>query len=137
MKTRMFFTLVALFASIASYSQQKVTVKCPDCGHLITISINVDGSAEAAHDTIQSNNAGQCKAITQKGTQCSRKAQNGSDYCWQHADKAGKTSNSSSSTKSSSTTSSSGGGRCRATTKSGSRCSRTAKSNGYCWQHGG
>lgn len=26
----------------------------------------------------------QCKAITQKGTQCSRNADSGSEYCWQH-----------------------------------------------------
>ncbi len=28
--------------------------------------------------------AGRCHATTQKGTQCSRKAQAGSSYCWQH-----------------------------------------------------
>lgn len=27
---------------------------------------------------------GQCLAITKKGTRCKRKAQSGSDYCWQH-----------------------------------------------------
>ncbi len=27
----------------------------------------------------------QCIAITKKGTRCSRKAQPGSDYCWQHS----------------------------------------------------
>ena len=27
---------------------------------------------------------GQCQAITKKGTQCKRKAQAGSNYCWQH-----------------------------------------------------
>lgn len=27
----------------------------------------------------------QCKAITLSGSQCSRNAQNGSDFCWQHA----------------------------------------------------
>lgn len=27
---------------------------------------------------------GQCQAITKKGTRCSRKAQSGSAYCWQH-----------------------------------------------------
>lgn len=25
-----------------------------------------------------------CQAITKKGTQCKRKAQKGSEYCWQH-----------------------------------------------------
>ena len=29
-----------------------------------------------------------CKAITQSGKQCSRNAQQGSDYCWQHQKKA-------------------------------------------------
>lgn len=28
--------------------------------------------------------SGRCQATTQKGTQCSRKAQAGSNYCWQH-----------------------------------------------------
>lgn len=28
--------------------------------------------------------SGRCQAITKKGTQCSRKAQAGRDYCWQH-----------------------------------------------------
>jgi hypothetical protein len=28
--------------------------------------------------------SGRCQAITKKGTQCSRKAQPGSSYCWQH-----------------------------------------------------
>jgi hypothetical protein len=28
--------------------------------------------------------SGQCQAITKKGTQCSRRAQAGSVYCWQH-----------------------------------------------------
>jgi hypothetical protein len=28
--------------------------------------------------------SGQCQAITKKGTQCSRKAQPGRSYCWQH-----------------------------------------------------
>ena len=28
--------------------------------------------------------SGRCKAITLKGSQCSRKSEAGSDYCWQH-----------------------------------------------------
>lgn len=31
---------------------------------------------------------GQCKAITATGNRCSRNAQPGSDYCWQHAAKS-------------------------------------------------
>jgi methylphosphotriester-DNA--protein-cysteine methyltransferase len=30
------------------------------------------------------NTSGQCQATTKKGTQCKRKAQAGSIYCWQH-----------------------------------------------------
>ncbi|MFA3783597.1 DUF5763 domain-containing protein [Melioribacteraceae bacterium 4301-Me] len=29
----------------------------------------------------------QCKAILKNGKRCSRKAQEGSDYCWQHQNK--------------------------------------------------
>ena len=32
----------------------------------------------------QPADGGRCQAVTKKGTQCSRKAQAGSDYCWQH-----------------------------------------------------
>ena len=32
----------------------------------------------------QPASAGRCQAITKKGTQCSRSAQAGSAYCWQH-----------------------------------------------------
>ena len=28
--------------------------------------------------------SGRCQALTKKGTQCSRRAQTGSKYCWQH-----------------------------------------------------
>lgn len=36
--------------------------------------------------TVQKEKTGtrQCKATTKKGTQCSRNAKEGSDYCWQH-----------------------------------------------------
>lgn len=32
----------------------------------------------------QSSSPGRCKAITSNGTQCSRNADPGSEYCWQH-----------------------------------------------------
>lgn len=35
-------------------------------------------------DSKNSTSTNQCKAITKKGTQCSRNAEEGSDYCWQH-----------------------------------------------------
>ncbi len=34
----------------------------------------------------ETNSSGRCLAITKKGTQCKRNAQEGSDYCWQHQD---------------------------------------------------
>ncbi len=34
--------------------------------------------------TVTQKRASQCQAITKKGTQCSRAAKSGSDYCWQH-----------------------------------------------------
>jgi micrococcal nuclease len=35
--------------------------------------------------TTQPARSGQCQATTKKGSQCSRRAQGGSSYCWQHA----------------------------------------------------
>lgn len=149
MKRFLFFILLCV-SCISAQAQNQVVIKCPDCGHDITIDISVGGSAVAIH-SLTSNpeefaskdvqqQAAQCKGITAKGTRCSRKAQANSDYCWQHANKASTTTSSnltSGTTTTPKTSSSSSGGRCRATTKSGSRCSRTARSNGYCWQHGG
>lgn len=57
----------------------------------------------------------QCIATTKSGEQCSRKAQEGAKYCWQH--------NPSIPT-------------CGAATKSGSSCTRkVAKAGEKCWQH--
>ena len=36
-------------------------------------------------DRSRRNTSGRCQATTKKGTQCSRAAQAGSIYCWQHA----------------------------------------------------
>lgn len=55
-----------------------------------------------------------CKAITASGKQCSRDAQDGSDYCWQHKktyEPSSTNSNSGSSTYKSKSSSSSGSGR--------------------------
>lgn len=51
-----------------------------------SISINSDSPqsvfpSKSTHDNTQ---ASQCAAITKKGTRCSRSAQSGSKYCWQH-----------------------------------------------------
>jgi len=39
----------------------------------------IDGNAQA-----EQKGERRCKAITSSGNQCSRKADDGSDYCWQH-----------------------------------------------------
>lgn len=124
--------------SIVVHAQQQITVTCPECGHQIKVSISIDDAATAVHEAATAvTTSGQCKATTAKGTQCSRKAQEGSEYCWQHADKAGTQQTTTSTSTPAKSMNAASGGRCRATTKSGSKCTRTAKSNGYCWQHGG
>lgn len=136
---RQILLVIGLIFSVAVRAQQQITITCPNCEHAIKVSISVDGSTTAIHESTPAiATSGQCKAITTKGTQCSRQAQDGSEYCWQHAGKAGNH-QATTTTKSipSKSANSASGGRCRATTKSGSRCTRTAKSNGYCWQHGG
>lgn len=69
---------------------------------------------------------GRCKAITKKGTQCSRRGRvdcNG--FCKQHKNY----------TVVSAGTPESSTQQCKALTKSGTQCSRTAKQDGYCKQH--
>lgn len=128
-----------LMLSVAVYAQQQIIISCPKCGHMIKVSLSVDGSATAVHESAPTAaTSSQCKATTAKGIQCSRKAQDGSEYCWQHAGKAASQQTTTTTTSTpAKRTSIATGGRCRATTKSGSRCTRTAKGNGYCWQHGG
>ena len=65
--------------------------------------------------------AAKCKAITQKGTQCTRTAKI-DGYCKQHYNMhhSGKPTN---------------GAQCKATTQEGNRCSRKAVKEGYCTQH--
>lgn len=130
-------SLIGFAASLCA--QQQIVVKCPECGHNITITLSVDGGApQAIHDSTTTAPVGtptQCKATTAKGTRCSRMAQAGSEYCWQHASKATTTGRPQTGTKP--TTSTTSGGRCKAITKAGKQCSRAARSNGYCFQHGG
>ncbi len=40
--------------------------------------------AHSSNSSSKPATAGRCQAITKKGTQCSRNAQAGSNYCWQH-----------------------------------------------------
>lgn len=135
---RQILLAISMMLSIAVHAQQQITIICPKCGHTIKVSISVDGDTTAVHrDTPTITTSGQCKATTAKGTQCSRKAQDGSEYCWQHASKAKNQQTTRTTSTPTKRTNIASGGRCRATTKSGSRCSRAARSNGYCWQHGG
>lgn len=42
-------------------------------------------SSSVTSSSTKSNvTSGRCQATTKKGTQCSRKAKQGSNYCWQH-----------------------------------------------------
>lgn len=135
---RQILLVISLMLSVVAHAQQQITITCPECGHAIKVSINVDGAATAIHEGAQvAATSGQCQATTAKGTLCSRKAQDGSEYCWQHAGKSVTPQTTTTTSTIKKSTSSASGGRCRATTKSGSRCSRNANSNGYCWQHGG
>ncbi len=95
---------------------------------------------------------GRCQATTKAGTQCKRKAQAGSKYCFQHAESAAvveaeaipapirgrktKASGEETQSKQPVTAESASGGTCAATTKDGSPCKRKAKSGSkFCWQH--
>ena len=92
-----------------------------------------------------------CAAITKKGTQCKRPAQEGSVYCWQHERMYGNSQPSQEPTtpQTNTTTPNSKSNvgtestqpvlvQCQATTKKGTRCKRMTKSsNGFCWQHSG
>ena len=98
--------------------------------------------------------AQQCQAITKKSTQCSRKAQAGSSYCWQHRP-TNENQSKSTSEPSIKGTSQTGkkeiiqkqttqqnketySGQCQSITKNGKQCSRKAKAGSrYCLQHGG
>jgi colicin import membrane protein len=61
-------------------------------------SSSINDESAAGAKAVQ--NQEQCKAITQAGSRCSRKAEAGSDYCWQHKPKTS-TSTSTTSTSSS------------------------------------
>lgn len=48
---------------------------------------NTNISTSESKEIKKSGSFGQCKAITQNGTQCKRNAQDESGYCWQHKNK--------------------------------------------------
>ena len=83
---------------------------------------------------------GRGQATTKAGTQCKRKADPGSQYCWQHggaknAQGATRQVDVQSETHSEPPTAGSDG-QCTATTKDGTRCKRKAKQgSNRCWQH--
>lgn len=139
MKVKFVLLFAICLLSLKIHSQQQIVIKCPECGKDINITIGVSGVATAVHTVGESvAKTNQCKATTAKGTQCTRSAQEGSEFCWQHTEKTtSKVSNTTVSHSAASTINATSGGRCRATTKAGTRCTRTASRNGYCWQHGG
>jgi hypothetical protein len=49
-----------------------------------SVSTLVSPSASTAPGNTQPASFGRCQATTKKGTQCSRNAKAGSNYCWQH-----------------------------------------------------
>ncbi len=53
-------------------------------GSIATEYIKTNSSVSGSSSTPQTKTRGQCAAITQNGTRCSRKASAGSSYCWQH-----------------------------------------------------
>ena len=93
---------------------------------------------------------GQCQATTKRGTQCRRKAVEGSKYCAQHAGKMGGGESEAPAARPKRTRSAKveseapaandapavAEGQCQATTKSGAPCKRKAQAGGkYCAQH--
>jgi colicin import membrane protein len=71
----------------------------------------VGEKAEVVPESQTTSERKRCKAITASGTQCSRDAQEGSDYCWQHAKTYDPKSTSTKSSVKSSSGSSTGSGR--------------------------
>lgn len=69
---------------------------------------NTPNAAWSTQDKSTLTSTGRCQAITAKGTQCSRMADPGSNYCWQHKStyEPGSSSSTPSSVKSSNTISS-------------------------------
>jgi hypothetical protein len=55
----------------------------PILGATATPAVPEGGSTRAAPPS-KTSVSGQCQATTKKGTQCSRKAKAGGEYCWQH-----------------------------------------------------
>ena len=83
---------------------------------------------------------GLCQATTKAGTQCKRKANPGSKFCWQHGAKtasdAGVVKGGALIDAPTKTSEANVAGRCTAITKGGVRCKRKAKAGSdKCWQH--
>ena len=92
---------------------------------------------------------GRCQATTKAGTQCKRKAQPGSKFCFQHSAAEGgeaaatpaprrarKAKAEAEEAAPAMQPAAASGGTCQATTKDGSPCKRKAKPGSkFCWQH--
>lgn len=72
-------TLTAASARYGPCSRCKPPVMAPSAGSSTTSAPRALASPPATN-----SGDGRCQAITKKGTQCSRRAQSGSSYCWQH-----------------------------------------------------
>jgi len=84
---------------------------------------------------------GRCQATTKKGTQCKRKAQVGSRFCFQHASMADSGTieppEAAETADKGPAASSVGTCMCQGKTKSGEPCKRKVKPGSkFCWQHG-
>ena len=94
-------------------------------------------TAKEEHKEHPQSAATQCQATTQKGAQCKRVAQSGSNYCWQHQGTTAKDSEEKAK-EDKKERPKAVSSQCQATTKKGTQCKRKAKSGSdYCWQHGG
>lgn len=63
----------------------RITVLDQAQNQLASLPLATSGKQIQARSTSpESSSPGRCQAITKKGTQCSRNAQPGSAYCWQH-----------------------------------------------------
>lgn len=98
---------------------------------------NIDATEQVTTTPVS---GGRCQATTKAGTQCKRKANPGSKFCWQHGAKtesdAGTTVVETPVEAPTKAPADNVAGQCTAVTKGGARCKRKAKAGSdKCWQH--
>jgi len=102
MKRTILFTICA-FLSLSAYSQDIASLKAEIeslKARVEALELVVKGRIDSTKIVNVISQEKQCIATTAAGTQCSRKADDGSDYCWQHK-KIHETTSSSTTSKSS------------------------------------